>query len=147
MFDQKAYEKRYYETHRKEKNIYVQKWRKNNPGKVKGYNQTLNRRECANKYYRKQKGIILAHYGMFCSCCGETRREFLQIDHINGGGNKHRKENNIHGSMYRWLIKNNFPEGFRVLCANCNASKGAFGYCPHEKERSENYDYNIDYQI
>lgn len=30
-----------------------------------------------------------------------------------------------------WLIHNRFPEGFRVLCFNCNNSLGMHGYCPH----------------
>jgi hypothetical protein len=57
--------------------------------------------------------------------------EFLTMDHINGGGNQHRKK--IKESIYRWLYHNNFPSGFRVLCANCNMSYGLFGYCPHKK--------------
>lgn len=65
-----------------------------------------------------------------CACCHEKNIEFLSLDHTNGGGNKHRKEinrRNING----WLIKNKFPEGFRVLCHNCNQSLGCYGYCPH----------------
>src|SRR5688572_6031846 len=30
--------------------------------------------------------------GAVCKCCGETRTEFLSIDHVQGGGGKHRKE-------------------------------------------------------
>lgn len=43
----------------------------------------------------------------------------LQIDHVNGGGSNDRKIR-IGSNFYRWLIKHNFPEGFQVLCANCN---------------------------
>ncbi len=25
--------------------------------------------------------------------------------------------------MYRWLIRNGFPEGFQTLCMPCNSSK------------------------
>jgi hypothetical protein len=32
------------------------------------------------------------------------------------------------------LIKNNFPDGFQVLCHNCNMSIGLYGYCPHQTE-------------
>jgi len=77
---------------------------------------------------------VLDHYGNKCVCCGETTPEFLAIDHINGGGNKHRKE--VGGSgpvMYRWLKKNNYPEGFQILCHNCNMAKGFYGACPHLK--------------
>ncbi|MBA7590761.1 hypothetical protein ES708_32898 [subsurface metagenome] len=74
----------------------------------------------------------IEHYGGKCACCGETIFEFLAIDHINGGGNRHRKS--IKGNFYLWLKRMNYPEGFQVLCNNCNISKGLYGYCPHERE-------------
>lgn len=86
-----------------------------------------NRRSRLNRKKR-----IFAAYGNKCACCGEHRFEFLTIDHINGGGNKHRKEVTGHGTHFHiWLEKNGYPEGFRVLCANCNTSMGFHGYCPH----------------
>jgi len=59
---------------------------------------------------------------MCCDLCGESDIDVLCIDHIYGGGNKHRKKCNLHGgeSIYLWLRKNCFPTGFRVLCRNCN---------------------------
>ena len=76
-----------------------------------------------------------------CACCGETFIEFLSIDHINGGGRSHRKEIRdgvgSYSSMYLWLIDNDFPEGFQVLCMNCNTSIGFYGYCPHQKNRQD----------
>ena len=71
-------------------------------------------------------------YGGKCVCCGETIIEFLTIDHINGGGTKHRKEV-VGGRLYDWLIKNNFPEGYQILCMNCNMAEGIFGGCPHKR--------------
>lgn len=70
----------------------------------------------------------------FCECCGEDRIEFLSLDHINGGGSEHKRQVK---HVYKWIRDNNFPEGFRVLCHNCNQSRGAYGYCPHEKERED----------
>jgi hypothetical protein len=32
------------------------------------------------------------------------------------------------------LRRDNYPDGYRVLCANCNFSRGIHGYCPHEHE-------------
>lgn len=75
----------------------------------------------------------LDHYGRVCVCCGETREEFLSVDHVNGGGRQHVKEVGI---LYRWLKKHHWPTaGFRVLCMNCNFSRGRYGYCPHDRER------------
>lgn len=70
----------------------------------------------------EQKLAVMTHYshGLMECECGESRIQCLTIDHINGGGNKHRKEVGEGVTFYRWLIKNNFPEGFRVLCMNCN---------------------------
>jgi hypothetical protein len=77
----------------------------------------------------------LEHYGDKCNCCGERRKEFLTIDHIRGDGAKHRREIG-NDAIYRWLIKKEFPKGrFRILCYNCNCSRGKYGYCPHEKEK------------
>lgn len=75
---------------------------------------------------------VLNHYapgGPSCACCGETVIEFLCIDHVNGGGAKHRKS--INGNLYNWLKREGFPKGFRVLCYNCNAALGHYGRCPH----------------
>jgi hypothetical protein len=76
----------------------------------------------------RKRGVI-AHYGGMCSCCGENHIEFLTIDHINGGGNAERRkifglEKKVGSRFYEWLIHNNFPEGYQVLCADCNMAKG-----------------------
>ena len=85
----------------------------------------------------KNKDRIFQYYGGYkCACCGETIKKFLTIDHINGGGTKHRREINGGGrTTYRWIIKNNLPKGFQVLCMNCNFGKGQNnGICPHLKD-------------
>jgi hypothetical protein len=79
--------------------------------------------------------MCINHYGGSCACCGETVYEFLSIDHINGGGVRHRKALGSNGSKFaRWLVKNNFPEGYRILCHNCNQAFGHYGYCPHKNK-------------
>lgn len=108
--------------------------------------QTLKKREIARKYYHKHKEKLLAyqkqtrikrrmkvidHYGSKCVCCGEKQYEFLSIEHNNGGGTQHRKSLPS-PSIDRFLIKNNFPEGYSVLCHNCNFAKGVYGHCPHK---------------
>lgn len=89
------------------------------------------------KRHKEARIRVLSHYGKCrCACCNENRLEFLAIDHINGNGNRHRKENNIGSGtpFYGWLIRNNYPSGFRVLCHNCNMCHGMYGYCVHQKE-------------
>lgn len=108
---------------------YQPKWRKRNPEKVKE-----NRKNTRDKL-RKD---VLNAYGHRCKCCGEDRHEFLAIDHINGGGNKHRKSLHPNASaqtFYTWLRRNKYPVGFQVLCHNCNSAKSYYGGCPHHKNR------------
>lgn len=86
-------------------------------------------------YYRLQDQCLMAYGGYRCACCGETEPLFLQLDHTNNNGNVHRKQEGISGSrLYRDLIKQGFPPGFQVLCANCNHGKHRNGgVCPHHE--------------
>jgi len=62
---------------------------------------------------------------MKCKKCGFDNVDALSIDHIHNGGNKHRRELNSKAgyNFYWWLIKNNFPKGYQVLCMNCQFIK------------------------
>jgi len=80
----------------------------------------------------QQRLIVLKHYGNACICCGETTYEFLEIDHINNDGIKHRDIVGRH--IIEDIIKNNFPTDLQILCANCNRGKGKFKICPHKQE-------------
>ncbi len=81
---------------------------------------------------QKAKKLVFEHYGRKCACCGEEEEMFLTMDHINGGGIRHRKK--IGMKIHVWLFKNNFPDGFQTLCFNCNWGKYINGgVCPHKK--------------
>ena len=124
-------------------------WKLKNPEKAKAQNiiarakvnsdpirraQYLQRMAEANRESSKKYRLqAINHYSQGrnnCACCGESHVEFLAIDHINGGGGKHRKQ--INQPFFRWLNKSNYPEGFRVLCHNCNMALGLYGKCPHK---------------
>lgn len=81
----------------------------------------------------------LERYGQVCFCCGEYRVLFLSIDHVNGNGNQHRREVSCKLGGYpflRWLANNDWPDGFRTACHNCNQGMSINnGVCPHESER------------
>jgi len=83
---------------------------------------TKQRDRLSNRSWESKLEMIGA-YGGECVLCGEKVAEFLTIDHINGGGNKHRQEVG-NGHRFRlWLKKHNWPrDEYRLLCANCNCS-------------------------
>lgn len=74
-------------------------------------------------------------YGGKCSCCGETRWEFLTIDHVNGNGNKERLSGfKVYHLRKKLLIEGKPNPDYRILCMNCNFSIGIHGHCPHQNE-------------
>lgn len=83
-------------------------------------------------------GKILDHYGRKCNCCKEDDPRFLTVDHIDcqvpemeSVGRKLQGERLRH-----WLVKNDFPEGYQLLCFNCNlATYHNGGVCPHKDQR------------
>lgn len=90
-------------------------------------------RAWGKKSKEKNKREVLSHYcgGGEPRCkCGVTDLEVLTIDHINGDGAEHRrrlgKGASFGGSrFYFWLKLNGYPEGFQVLCFNCQYRKRA----------------------
>lgn len=89
---------------------------------------------------QKARLEALAHYGGVCACCAESEPMFLAFDHVDGNGNQHRKLNKITGGngMAVWLKRHGFPDGFQVLCANCNIGKHLnHGVCPHQQKEDE----------
>src|SRR5665213_916882 len=106
---------------------HQRKWRERNPDK---------RREYWNRYYEKNKerlapvyreratnrrkrerDAVFDHYGSLCRCCGETQREFLNLDHKNNDGGDERRKFGVAGSYAR-CIKAGFPDTYQILCFN-----------------------------
>ena len=100
-------------------NLYQKEYRRNNRDKV-----NANQKRFYSWYAPKLKSSILSHYSngkMCCAVCNSMTN--LSIDHINGGGSKHLLSLGFNSSyqFYLWLKKNNYPEGYRVLCISCNS--------------------------
>lgn len=86
----------------------------------------------AKRYRYELKAQVFGAYGRRCNCCGETNVGFLTVDHVNGGGNEHRKSVGGGVQVYLDIIRRNFPEDFQVLCYNCNLGRQwNGGTCPH----------------
>lgn len=107
------------------------KWRKENRHK---YREAENK--IAKEYYQKNKIEIQIKQGTRgkairtairkllgdkCNTCGFNDVRALQIDHVNGGGNKLRKQ---YGEMVhnRMILESliNGSKDYQLLCANCN---------------------------
>jgi len=73
--------------------------------------------------------------------CDEDRIYALVIDHINGGGCKHAK---VVGSIYSWLIKNNYPSGYQVLCQNHNKEKARINNEYNSKTKTSEKQKELD---
>ena len=104
----KEYGRRYYISHCEQKKEQSRLWREAHGSDI--------------------KVEVLSHYSdgsVSCTICHEKRMACLSIDHINGGGNKHREDIKIRGGseFYRWLKKESFPPGYQVLCMNCQCIK------------------------
>ena len=89
--------------------------------------QKTNIRKLAREYKRSDRLKIIDHYSEGknnCNNCGISDLRVLSIDHINGNGSTHREELRKKGtSLYRWIINNNYPSGFQILCMNCQFVK------------------------
>jgi len=140
------------------KRIHAERMRKaraNNPDLYKKH-QAEHRKRHPERVRRQRResgerlrNMVFEAYGGFtCACCGETCKSMLTIDHINEDGNEHRKQlgegksyatgrSGLGDYLYRDLRDRNFPDGFQVLCYNCNISKHRLGRCEHAIEGSE----------
>lgn len=84
--------------------------------------------ENSRRSMRKARDLVIDTYGGKCSCCGESRRNFLSLEHINGGGTKHRRA--VRKQLWPSIIREGFPKDkYSILCFNCNCSRGFYGYC------------------
>lgn len=108
----------------------------------KEYRSSEHGRNKAVDYKTDVKIKVFSHYcgGEIRCKCGCTDMRSLTVDHINGGGEKHRKTINVSGSyhMCLWLRKNEYPEGYQILCMNCQWEKSHVGTTNHYRNRIKN---------
>lgn len=106
------------------------------------------------KRYETVRHDVVDHYGGRCTCCGEGLFVFLAIDHKNNDGAEERrnfkqaKASDI--TFLRWIQKRGYPDGYQILCHNCNWAKYKLGECNHLQlspaEMEMYYDALIDFQ-
>ena len=136
-------------------------WAKNYPKNKarlskKGVKDRRNKKQLVFSHYSKE----LSNSDVpCCNCCGYTGTEFLTVDHIIPKREMEKKVRSLVRSisenvsltpkeiamgfkakrksdpLNQWLITNNFPKGFQILCWNCNFAKGSPAVsfkCPHQ---------------
>ncbi len=154
MFDKKVHDKTYYQNHRQEILEYAKDYRQNHQGEIQEYRKAYyqepakklrEQRDIWGREYKSdvtylkslgarernflQKIRVLSNYSNpqgipICNNCGERDRDVLCLDHLAGGGSKHRRSIGKEGiRFYDWVVQEGFPVGFQVLCYNCNTKK------------------------
>lgn len=141
--DRRLETKRKWNRNNKEKvHQYYFKLKENSPEKLKTVSRRYReknperRKESLRKWRAKLQKTVYEHYGgspCKCNCCGESEYKFLTLDHINNDGWKDKKKGLVSTRLWKWIIDNNFPKEFQILCANCNFGKSRNGgICPHQ---------------
>jgi len=128
----KLKDREYYNKNQEELCRKTRDYRKNNLASVKIKDKIRQERNKENrrikeKERRKQLWKEAINFFGSCAKCEETRREFLEIDHINGGGSKKRRlKKELAGvNLLAKFKRLNWPEylkkEYRILCHNCNS--------------------------
>jgi hypothetical protein len=115
--DRSAYFRQYKDTHRQEISA------KRRASYLVNRDRMLDQQR---SHRQEVKAEVFKHYSqgqVVCAMCGESRSACLSIDHINGGGTQHLRKVGSGSAFYWWLRKHNYPEGFQVLCMNCQYVK------------------------
>lgn len=76
-------------------------------------------------YYLRCRLKALDILGSSCSVCGFSDFRALEIDHINGNGQREREVGFHSRTMHLFIIANpdQAKKKYQVLCANCNRIK------------------------
>lgn len=126
----KISKKRYAEENKESVAKRNKDWRQNNKEWLKIYKATSPLFKAKKQKNMRNRLLVIReevinHYGGCCAVCGETDKRFLSIDHIENNGVDHRKDlkNSSYNKYYRWFLRNNFPNGFQILCHNHNNLK------------------------
>lgn len=113
----REYNREYYSKNKERIDALNKEWKQKNPDRRKTTS--------LYHYYALQHDAVMAYGGYRCNWCGIDEPLVLAIDHVNNDGKEHRKQLGTLGGqkLYKWLKDNGYPDGFQVLCMNCNHAK------------------------
>jgi hypothetical protein len=114
--------------HLEEEFEYIRKYRINN-------NEKLHLQQ-----KRRRDGVrldVLGYYSpnLCCDICKENIYEFLALDHKFNNGAEHRRRCGSSFAVYLDIKNNNYPDGYRVLCHNCNLKYRDNTKCGNRKKK------------
>lgn len=74
------------------------------------------------EYLQRIRKAVVDALGGKCVRCGFSDPRALQIDHVNGGGSKERKERGFSSNFHKHVLRSfiNKEGKYQLLCANCN---------------------------
>lgn len=108
-----------------ERTVHPQPKKMEKKHKLQKRDTSIHGHRCRNRH-EERRLRVLSYYSAgppICAECGITDVAMLCLDHIMGDGAEHRKQLNGK-NIYTWIVENNYPVGFQVLCHNCNFKKG-----------------------
>lgn len=117
------------------KDNWLKCWREGRNGRGKLYLCNTCHAGDVRKQRAGYKLKVVSHYSNETNACADpyhlhltndpflTDMRVLSIDHIKGGGTRHRRKIPRGQGFYRWLIEQGYPEGYQVLCENCQFVK------------------------
>lgn len=111
-------------------NERARRYRKENAATVRQAN-----RQWRHQFWPALRAEFIAAYGGRCACCSESEPKFLDLDHVNGNGAKHRRELGNNQQVILFLKRSGWPkQGYQLLCCNCNQGRARNGgICPHKQ--------------
>jgi hypothetical protein len=88
----------------------------------------------------KLRREVLQRYGEVCAICGFSDARALHLDHVENNGALERRiagggrfRSFSGNGFYRWLRSRGWPQGYQILCANCNLIKYAMFRANHPR--------------
>ena len=97
------------------------KWRETNRAKYLASNKATSSR--LREEYKISAINIYSNGDACCAWCKQADIDVLCLDHINNNGAECSIREKAGSGLYRFLRKHDYPEGFQVLCSNCNLKK------------------------
>jgi len=112
----------HYQRHKERLKEKARIYRIDNKDKIKEMRKRWKKR--SKEFENRVKIEVLAYYGngiLACVRCGYRDIRALTLDHIIPIGGKNRRCSGA--QFYRILQRENYPEGYQTLCANCQMLK------------------------